>query len=104
LARVRRSGSSIRCSLGPKGTPCFTEEHAAAAAAGSEALPASLRDMLLARIDGLGQRARDVVGLVATGGLRMHHRLLSAVVSLDEPTLTTAGARRRTTPRARRRR
>jgi predicted ATPase len=70
------------------GNPLFAEELVAAAAGdGTEGLPDTLRDMLLARIRALDAAAQAVVRTAAVGGGRIHHDLLARAVDdrqLDE--------------------
>ena len=73
------------------GNPLFAEELVAAAAdEGTEGLPDTLRDMLLARIRTLEAAAQAVVRAVAIGGGRIHHDLVTAAATLDEPQLGDA--------------
>jgi tetratricopeptide (TPR) repeat protein len=72
------------------GNPLFTEELAAAANDDADALPATLRDMLLARIEALSTRAQEVVRVAAVGGVRVDHQLLSAAAALDDRALIAA--------------
>jgi ATP/maltotriose-dependent transcriptional regulator MalT len=73
------------------GNPLFAEELVAAAAdEGTEGLPDTLRDMLLARIRALDAAAQAVVRAVAIGGGRIHHDLLTAAATIDEPQLGDA--------------
>jgi ATP/maltotriose-dependent transcriptional regulator MalT len=73
------------------GNPLFAEELVAAAAQeGTEGLPHTLRDVLLARIRALDADAQAVVRAAAVGGGRVHHDLLAGAVCLDEPQLGAA--------------
>jgi DNA-binding CsgD family transcriptional regulator len=69
------------------GNPLFAEELVAAAGEGAE-LPATLRDMLLARIRALAEGAQAAVRAAAVGGGRVHHDLIAGTV--DEPALDDA--------------
>ena len=69
------------------GNPLFAEELVAAGGAGCE-LPATLRDMLLARIRALDDHAQAAVRAAAVGGGRVRHELLTAAV--DDRGLDTA--------------
>ncbi|MFN2608776.1 MAG: AAA family ATPase [Acidimicrobiales bacterium] len=61
------------------GNAFFAEELVAAAVdSGTGDLPPSLRQILLARVDGLSAEAQDVLRLVAAGGPRVPHALLAA--------------------------
>ena len=74
-----------------EGNPFFAEELVAASAAGApDALPPTLRDMLLARLGTLEADAQAVVRVAAAGGHEIHHELLAAAAELDEPRLTEA--------------
>jgi len=73
------------------GNPLFAEELVAAAAdEGTEGLPDTLRDMLLARIRALDAAAQAAVRAAAIGGGRIHHDLLTTAATLDEPQLGEA--------------
>ncbi len=71
-----------------EGNPFFAEELVAASQEGHEGLPATLRDMLLARIHALDPRAQAVVRIAAAGGRDVHHELLAAAAGLPEPDLS----------------
>jgi predicted ATPase len=73
-----------------EGNPFFTEELLAAVRVGSGALPATLRDLLRGRVQGLPQRSLDLLAVVAVAGRRVPHRLLARVAGLDEPDLVDA--------------
>jgi DNA-binding CsgD family transcriptional regulator len=73
-----------------EGNPFFAEELVAAAQEGGEGLPASLRDMLLARIHALDASAQAVVRIAAVGGHEVHHELLATAADLAEPELSDA--------------
>lgn len=71
-----------------EGNPFFVEELATAFHDGCGAsLPESLRDMLLVRVESLGEDAQRVVRIAAEGGSRIEHALLAAVLADDEDTL-----------------
>ena len=72
-----------------QGNPMFTEELAAAHAAG-EPLPVVLRDLLAAELADLDVTARRVAETLATIGRQAPHELLAAVVDLDEAALEAA--------------
>ena len=65
-----------------EGNAFFAEELLAAGAAGS-ALPPTLRDLLLARIDALSDGVRTVLQVAAVIGARVPHSFLEAVVSSE---------------------
>jgi predicted ATPase/DNA-binding CsgD family transcriptional regulator len=73
-----------------EGNPFFTEELLAAMRAGSGELPATLRDLLRGRIQALPEQARQVLAVIAVAGVRVPHRLLATVASLDDPELVEA--------------
>ncbi|HYL53330.1 MAG TPA: LuxR C-terminal-related transcriptional regulator, partial [Acidimicrobiia bacterium] len=56
----------------------------------SDALPASLRGIVLARVDTLSENARLVLRSAAVIGRRVDHRLLAATVTLPEAVLLDA--------------
>ncbi|MBO9520680.1 MAG: AAA family ATPase [Nocardioidaceae bacterium] len=63
-----------------EGNPFFAEE--LLAAAGDGGLPLTLRDILSARLDGLGESAKEVLRIAAAAGRRVDHRLLEVVADL----------------------
>jgi DNA-binding CsgD family transcriptional regulator/tetratricopeptide (TPR) repeat protein len=67
-----------------EGNPFFTEELLAVVRSGSRELPATLRDLLLGRVQALPEHARQVLGVVAVAGRRTSHRLLAAVAGLSD--------------------
>jgi ATP/maltotriose-dependent transcriptional regulator MalT len=74
-----------------EGNPLFTEELLAARDTHTpDALPDTLRDALLQRIDALPPAAQQVVRVTAAAGRRAQHRLLETVVDLPEPSLLEA--------------
>jgi DNA-binding CsgD family transcriptional regulator len=73
-----------------EGNPFFTEELLAAVRAGSGALPATSRDLLQGRIDGLAEQPRRVLRVAAVAGRQVSHRLLAAVAGLDDQELEGA--------------
>ena len=73
-----------------EGNPFFAEELVAAAQEGGEGLPATLRDMLLARIHALDASGQAVVRIAAVGGHEVHHELLATAADLGEPDLSDA--------------
>jgi class 3 adenylate cyclase/tetratricopeptide (TPR) repeat protein len=66
------------------GNPFFTEELLAVVRAGSQELPATLRDLLRGRVARLPDPARQALSAVAVAGRRVPHRLLATVVGQDE--------------------
>ncbi|MCW2739602.1 MAG: helix-turn-helix transcriptional regulator, partial [Blastococcus sp.] len=71
-----------------EGNPFFAEE--LVALGGSAVLPATVRDLLLARLDALPSGTRRVVRAAAAAGRRVEHALLARVVGLDGPALDDA--------------
>src|SRR5690554_3278056 len=59
-----------------EGVPFFVEELVDAESVG---LPETLRDLLLARYDRLGESAQQLLRILSAGGVRVTHRLLSEV-------------------------
>jgi predicted ATPase/DNA-binding CsgD family transcriptional regulator len=70
-----------------EGNPFFTEELLDVVRAGSDELPATLRDLLRGRVQALPEPARQVLAVVAVAGRRVPHRLLAAVAGRDDDTL-----------------
>jgi DNA-binding CsgD family transcriptional regulator/tetratricopeptide (TPR) repeat protein len=73
-----------------EGNPFFTEELLVVVQAGSGELPATLRDLLRGRVQALPDHARQVLAVVAVAGRRTSHRLLAAVVDLDDQGMVEA--------------
>lgn len=78
-----------------EGNPFYALELLAAARSGDRAdprcpLPETLTDLMLARLDALGCRARHVVRVAAAAGRRVDHRLLAAAAGLPAETLFAA--------------
>ena len=72
-----------------EGNPFFTEE--LLAASGREpTLPASVRDVLLLRIEQLTPAAQQILRVAATHGRLVPHRLIAAATDLPEPDLHEA--------------
>ena len=71
------------------GNPFFAEEVLAASADGL-ALPAELRDLVLARMRALPAAARQVLRAVAVAGRQVEHSLLAEVTAAAEPELVAA--------------
>ena len=70
-----------------EGNPFFTEELLAVARTGAHELPATLRDLLRGRVDGLPEPATQVLAVVAVAGRRIPHRLLARVAGLNDQAL-----------------
>lgn len=74
-----------------QGNPFFIEELAVAGdPVGCAALPETLRDLLLARVDRLPEPAQRVLRIAAAGGTRFAHDLLAEVAGLPETELEDA--------------
>ncbi|KQO05793.1 hypothetical protein ASF06_17220 [Agreia sp. Leaf244] len=56
----------------------------------ADRLPDTLRDILLARYDAVGDETQQVLRLLASGGVGVEHELLLAVSSIDEEPLEAA--------------
>ncbi|WP_328418996.1 MULTISPECIES: AAA family ATPase [unclassified Micromonospora] len=74
-----------------QGNPFFIEELAVAGdPLGCAALPETLRDLLLARVDRLPEPAQRVLRIAAAGGSRFAHHLIAEVAALPEAELEDA--------------
>ncbi|WP_405430431.1 AAA family ATPase [Micromonospora sp. NBC_00617] len=74
-----------------QGNPFFIEELAVAGSPlGCAALPETLRDLLLARVERLPEPAQRVLRIAAAGGTRFAHGLLAEVAGLPEAELEDA--------------
>jgi ATP/maltotriose-dependent transcriptional regulator MalT len=73
-----------------EGNPFFTEELLAVVRAGSDELPATLRDLLRGRVGALPDHSRQVLAVVAVAGREVSHWLLAAVVGQDDRALAEA--------------
>jgi predicted ATPase len=73
------------------GNPFFAEELLAAGpGGGQQGLPTTLHDLLAARVDGLSDRAQQVLRVAAVAGRRVGHGLLAAACELDQAELLPA--------------
>lgn len=72
------------------GNAFFTEELVEAASGRSGAVPGTLTDLLLLRLDRLDETARDVVRTASAAGRDVSEELLTAVAGLDQPALEDA--------------
>nr|WP_255643940.1 helix-turn-helix transcriptional regulator [Actinoplanes polyasparticus] len=70
-----------------QGNPFFIEQFAGS---GLNEIPASLRDLLLSRVDQLPEPAQQVLRVAAVGGTRFGHGLLARVAGLDDAALESA--------------
>ena len=67
-----------------EGNAFFVEELVGAATDGTGPLPADLSDLLLIRIDSLGDAARRVVKAASVAGCEVSHQLLATVAGVDD--------------------
>lgn len=72
-----------------EGNPLFSEELLAAGLDGRGALPPTLRDALMLRIEELPREAQELLRVLAVGQ-RLHHTVLAAAVEVDGRTLRDA--------------
>jgi len=71
-----------------EGNPFYAEQLLAAGAGDATAeLPATLTEVLLARVQGLAEPAQRVLGVAAVAGRRVPHQLLAEVAGLPEADL-----------------
>jgi DNA-binding CsgD family transcriptional regulator len=73
-----------------EGNAFFTEELLAAVRAGSQELPATLRELLHGRVEALSEGAQQILRVAAVAGRRVPHRLLANVAALDDRRLDGA--------------
>ena len=71
------------------GNPFFAEELLAASAEG-RAIPETLRDALMVRVEALSAPARALMRAAAAAGRRVSHRLLARIGGLSDPELDDA--------------
>ncbi|WP_245764850.1 helix-turn-helix transcriptional regulator [Nonomuraea jiangxiensis] len=72
-----------------EGNPLFVEALLSESGAG-DALPESLRDLLLAGVERLPDDTQELLRVASAGGQRIEHDLLSAVAGLDDSALSRA--------------
>ncbi|MFG1710128.1 AAA family ATPase [Nonomuraea sp. M3C6] len=72
-----------------EGNPLFVEA-LLSEAGGGDALPESLRDLLLASVERLPDETQELLRVASAGGQRIEHDLLSAVAGLEESALSRA--------------
>lgn len=72
-----------------EGNPLFVEALLSEVSVG-DALPESLRDLLLASVERLPEETQELLRVASVGGQRIEHDLLSAVAGLDESALARA--------------
>ena len=65
------------------GNPFFVEELLCCRAEYDESMPASLRDVLLSRVDGIDEDPRRLLGVAAVGGREVEHEMLMAVADRE---------------------
>jgi DNA-binding CsgD family transcriptional regulator len=73
-----------------EGNPFFTEELLASSSRGTEALPDSLRDALLFRVEGQPPPVQRVLRIAAIAGRTVDHMLLTELAGLADQKLTAA--------------
>ncbi|MBE1558641.1 helix-turn-helix transcriptional regulator [Nonomuraea africana] len=71
-----------------EGNPLFVE--ALLSGDGHDAVPESLRDLLLASVERLPEETQELLRVASAGGARIEHALLTAVAGLDEGSLSRA--------------
>ncbi|WP_055505755.1 helix-turn-helix transcriptional regulator [Nonomuraea pusilla] len=72
-----------------EGNPLFVEA-LLSEAGGGDAMPESLRDLLLAGVERLPEETQELLRVASAGGQRIEHDLLAAVSGLDESALSRA--------------
>lgn len=72
-----------------EGNPLFVEA-LLGESGGGDALPESLRDLLLASVERLPDETQELLRVASAGGARIEHDLLVAVAGLDEGVLSRA--------------
>jgi class 3 adenylate cyclase/tetratricopeptide (TPR) repeat protein len=73
-----------------EGNPFFTEELLAASGVPGSAVPESLRDALLLRVEECSAATQDVLRIAAVAGRTVDHGLLAGVAEMSETELTEA--------------
>ncbi|GAA2852715.1 LuxR family transcriptional regulator [Streptosporangium fragile] len=69
-----------------EGNPLFVE--ALLSGGGSEALPDSLRDLLLASVERLPEETQELLRVASAGGARIEHAMLAVVAGVDDTELS----------------
>ncbi|GAA0913511.1 helix-turn-helix transcriptional regulator [Nonomuraea longicatena] len=72
-----------------EGNPLFVEA-LLSGSPGTDALPETLRDLLLAGVERLPEETQEVVRIASAGGQQLEHDLLAAVTGLDDTALAGA--------------
>ncbi len=72
-----------------EGNPLFVEALLTEAGAG-QAIPESLRDLLLAGVERLPEETKELLRVASAGGARIEHALLASVAGLDDGALDSA--------------
>ncbi|WP_203772848.1 helix-turn-helix transcriptional regulator [Paractinoplanes deccanensis] len=73
-----------------QGIPFFIEQFAGSADPACGDIPATLRDLLLSRVDQLPEPAQRVLRVAAVGGTQFGHELLTRVAGMEEADLEAA--------------
>jgi DNA-binding NarL/FixJ family response regulator len=92
LGREPEPSLAERVYLRADGNPLFVEELLCDCADGrlNEALPESLRELLLVAVRRLPEQTQEVLGAASAGGQRSGHALLATVTGLDDDALSRA--------------
>ena len=73
-----------------QGIPFFVEELTDCCDRDFTTIPETLKDLMLARLDGLSPQARDILRIASAAGTLVDHPVLLAVVDSDEQSLESA--------------
>jgi DNA-binding CsgD family transcriptional regulator/tetratricopeptide (TPR) repeat protein len=84
----RRAAARIR--ERSQGIPFFVEELAECCDRDLTVIPETLRDLMLARLDGMTPQTRELLRIASAAGTLVDHTVLLAVVDSDEASLDTA--------------
>jgi ATP/maltotriose-dependent transcriptional regulator MalT len=82
--------SAARVRERSQGIPFFVEELTACADSDTQAIPETLRDLMLGRLDRLAPLTRQVLRIASAAGTRVDHPVLLAVVESDEASMEAA--------------
>jgi DNA-binding CsgD family transcriptional regulator len=90
VAGVVPDRAAARIRQRSQGIPFFVEELATCAEQGSHAIPETLRDLMLTRLDRLSPRSREVLRVASAASSLVDHPVLLAVMGSDEAALDEA--------------
>ncbi|GAA3840991.1 LuxR family transcriptional regulator [Sphaerisporangium flaviroseum] len=90
LGTAPPAGLAERVHARSDGNPFFAEELLAAREPDDGDVPLAVRDIVLARVEALGDAAREVLGAAATAGRQVGHPLIAAVCDMGERELLHA--------------